>query len=451
MGFTGARALQVVEHDPHTRRLVLRVGGMDRREVARHVGATLFAVLPLAAMLTVHGLADAASWHLAWVVPVGVMLLASTVRRARPHLVELGFDGGSGRVWTVERGHLIWCLRKRAQTVSAGLALAFQGGLHTADSDHLGVVVELSSSELTGPFAIAGVHRRDTLRALASHAAALLGLTVVVESDSVQRLRLFCAARGQRNDPAAQGAGTYRAAGPQTLRLEGAAGFERVATPPPPLSASGGRGEDASAELRETIEVDDQGRVTFHVPSPARSPLPRLMLVTYAAVVAFVAVFWVSQPSTRPAALVVTAQVLASLGAITLAVGLLVGGYRLGEWALMWASELRRACLGDPWLAPDSTVSRPQRITLDAASLTMVDRRGRAQGVPVDEVLLLTHDLGSDWVAIVVRVLSGGRWWHVTETCPVRSNGAASFVARRVAYELALRCAAPLRSLTRVA
>ena len=266
------------------------------------------------------------------------------------------------------------------------LGLAFQGGFLVDARGGLGVALELGPGVVSPVFTVAGLSRRDTLRTLVDRVAWLLDLRVVVQRDDVDRVRYFCGEHGAAPRRADDG-GTYRELGHGPLSLVGAPGFEPVATPPPPRTAP------ALARVVESVEVRDDGSL--------------------------------------------------QIGHAGAALGLRERVSRWGAAGLAWS-------LGQPWHGSLVLPRRPLGLTLGEAGLVVVvQEAGATRPLDVQQVVLVLHTLGPELATLTACVQAEGRWFHVVETSPERPTSVAALAVRRVAYDIAERCGAPLRTLQR--
>jgi hypothetical protein len=262
-------ALSIAVDDVETRRFVLEAASWTPRViVGRAVAAVL--VLGLATGLTRSPLMQAPP-SLGWAVAAATGALAALAFLALGprEVAEVHVDGAARSVRVRTRGAhgrlddaMVCELGDRRAT------LCLTGGLLASRPPYRALGCSLSWRHPNVPgwtrtptFVVAGLDRRDELRAFADVLARCLGLRVAVERDTLDELRLAIGHVGKEPPtPPSRGSG-YRE-GPVHARLDltRAAGFEPPATwvPLPPTG---------SGELRESLQSHADGLDVALIPS----------------------------------------------------------------------------------------------------------------------------------------------------------------------------------------
>lgn len=212
--------LRIETDDETTGLLVLRAPPPTRALMASRVMATGVALCALAAAGALLGWSDALPPFYRGLMSAAVLWIALiAVTAPSVEVTELGVDGARRRLWFVVRGE--WCWRTRRAEVNfeaVNRRLRVVGGLIPPGVDGPEMGLELwealepvgdrgiersvtASEPLTPRFAVAGLDRREEVRAFGEHLARRLDLRIEHDEDTLHALSVTIGHAGRAPSP----------------------------------------------------------------------------------------------------------------------------------------------------------------------------------------------------------------------------------------------------------
>ncbi len=347
--------LRIETDEEATGSLVLRAPPASRALVASRVLATGVAVAGVLGACALLGWGDALPPFFRWVLTFASLWIALKALTAPSvEVTELGVDGTRRRLWFAVRGE--WCWRSRRVEVNfdaVNRRLQVVGGLIPPGVGGPETGLELRerlepvsprkepsvrhADPLTPRFSVAGLDRREEVRAFGEHLARRLGLRIEHVEDTVDELSVTVGRSGAEPSvrrASAAGSGGYRdRIASRSLDLSRTASFEAPGVAPDELAnvlprgstPPDGAGHANTRELLARVELQPLLSVT----RPGRSPWSQLFsagkwLALWYLVVAWLAWLGVSAQQWQglaalPLVLLVFCAVMALAAALCLA------------------------------------------------------------------------------------------------------------------------------------